>query len=224
MKKIITIHLLVIFLFLTGYAQVDIPDSLLTAPEIKTSVKGGDVFVTFPDGKEKQLTFTKTNEKPFMLKSSNEVLFFRNERILKGDVEYTRKKIMKVDINTFLEQTISEQKPFKDGKDNTYEIYNIENPCLSLDERSLFFLTAHTATTNQLVRLDLLTGKWNQLFSAESFELIRSGQFAGYFLIGQYELGPRGKGIYYYMLDESGKRFKEFDSKESMLQFKEAIK
>lgn len=213
-----------IFLSLAGNAQVDIPDSLLTAPEIKASIKGGDVFVTFPDGKVKQLTFTKTNEKSFMLKSTNEVLFFRNERILKGDVEYTKKKIMKVDINSFQETTLSEQKPFKDGKDNTYDILNIENPCLSLDETSLYFLTAHTATTNQLIKLDLSTGKWNQLFSAESFELIRSGQFAGYFLIGQYELGPRGKGIYYYMLDVTGKRFKEFDGKESMQQFKEATK
>lgn len=213
-----------IILSLAGYAQVDIPDSLLNAPEIKASVKGGDIFVKFPDGKEKQLTFTKTNEKPFMLNSINEVVFFRNEKILKGDVEYTRKKIMKVDINTFQETTISEQKPFKDGKDNTYEIMNIENPCLSLDEASLYFLTALTATTNQLIRLDLSTGKWNQMFSAESFELIRSGQFTGYFLIGQYELGPRGKGIYYYMLDGTGKRFKEFDSKESMQQFKEATK
>jgi len=224
MKNIISLYIFLIFLSLTGNAQVDIPDSLLTAPEIKAFVKEGDVFITFPDGKTKQLTFTKTNEKPFMLKSTNEVLFFRNERIFKGDVEYSRKKIMKVDINTFLETTISEQKPFKDGKDNTYEILNVENPCLSLDENSLYFLTAHTATTNQLIRLDLSTGKWNQLFSAESFELLRSGQFTGYFLIGQYELGPRGKGIYYYMLDGTGKRFKEFDSKESMLQFKEATK
>jgi hypothetical protein len=224
MKKSMTLNILMIFLSLACYAQVDIPDSLLTAPEIKAFIKGGDVFVSFPNGPEKQLTFTKTNEKPFMLKSTNEVLFFRNEKILKGDFEYTRKKIMKVDINTFLEETISEQKPFKDGKDNTYEILNIENPCLSLDETSLYFLTAHTATTNQLIRLDLSTGKWNQLFSAESFELLRSGPFTGYFLIGQYELGPRGKGIYYYLLDGTGKRFKEFDSKESMQQFKEATK
>jgi hypothetical protein len=62
------------------------------------------------------------------------------------------------------------------------------------------------------------------MFTAESFELIRSGQFTNCFLIGQYEIGPRGKGIYYYMLDTQGKRLKEFDSKESMQQFKEAIK
>jgi hypothetical protein len=224
MKDIIALNFLVIFLTLAGYAQVDIPDSLLTAPEIKTFIKGGDVFVTFPGGKEKQLTFTKSNERPFMLKSTDEVLFFRNEKIIKGDVEYTRKKIMKVGINTFMEETISEQKPFKDGKDNTYEIMSIENPCLSLDESSLYFLTAYTATTSQLIKLDLATGKWNQLFNAESFELIRSGPFTNYFLIGQYELGPRGKGIYYYLLDSTGKRVKEFDSKESMQQFKEATK
>jgi hypothetical protein len=224
MKKLIAIKFLLFLLFLTGYAQVDIPDSLLTAPEIKSFIKGGNVFVTFPDGTQKQLTFTKTDERPFVLKSTNQVLFFRNERIVKGDVEYTRKKIMKVDINTFYETTIAEQKPYKDGADNTYEILKIENPSLSPDEASLYFITSHTTTTNQLVKLDLIDGKWNQLFSAESFELIKSGQFTNCFLIGQYEIGPRGKGIYYYMLDTQGKRLKEFDSKESMQQFKEAIK
>jgi hypothetical protein len=223
MKKFIALKFLMISLFFTSYAQVDIPDSLLTAPEIKSFIKGGNVFVTFPDGTQKQLTFTKTDERPIVLKSANQILFFRNERILKGDVEYTRKRIMKVDINTFFETTIAEQKPYKDGADNTYEILKIENPCLSLDESALYFITSHTSTTNQLVKLDLIDGKWNQMFTAESFELIRSGQFTNCFLIGQYEIGPRGKGIYYYMLDAQGKRLKEFDSKESMQQFKEAI-
>jgi hypothetical protein len=65
--------------------------------------------------------------------------------------------------------------------------------------------------------------KWNQLFSAETFELIRTGQFAGDFLVGQYEIGARGKGIYYYMLDSQGKRLKEFADKEAMEQFKKAV-
>jgi hypothetical protein len=224
MKKLFAIKFLVILLFLTGHAQVDIPDSLLTAPEIKSFIKNGNVYVTFPDGTQKQLTFTKTDERPFVMKSTNQVLFFRNEKIVKGDVEYSRKKIMKVDINTFYETTIAEQKPYKDGVDNTYEILKIENPCLSLDESSLYFITSHTTTTNQLVKLDLINGKWNQMFSAESFELLKSGPFTNYFLIGQYEIGPRGKGIYYYMLDAEGNRFKEFDSKESMQEFREAIR
>ena len=224
MKKILAIKLLVIFFVLTGHAQVDIPDSLLTAPQIKSFIKNGNVFVTFPDGNQRQLTFTKTDERPFVLKSANKILFFRNERIIKGDVEYTRKKIMTVDINTFQEGTIAEQKPYKDGLDNTYEILKIESPCLSLDEGSLYFITPHTTTTNQLIRLDLNTGKWNQLFSAESFEIIGSGQFTNYFLTSQYEVGPRGKGIRYYMLDSQGARIKEFDSKESMNQFRDAVK
>ena len=224
MKKIIAILSLVIFLILTGHAQVDIPDSLLTTPQTKTFIKDGNVFITFPDGGQRQLTFTKSDERPFMINSTNKVLFFRNERIVKGDVDYTRKKIMTVDINTFQEETIADQKPYKDGADNTYEILKIENPCLSLDESSLYFTTPHTSNTHQLIKLDLNTGKWNQLFSAESFELIRSGQFINCFLIGQFEMGARGKGIYYYLLDSKGLRLKEFDSKESMQQFKEVIK
>ncbi len=208
---------------LTGYAQVDIPDSLLTAPQIKTFIKGGNVFVTFPDGAQRQLTFTISDERPFVLRSVNKILFIRNENVVKGDAQYTRKKIMTVDVTSFEEEIIADAKPYKDGADNTYEIMKVENPCLSLDEGSLYFITPHTSTTHQLVKLDLNTKKWNQLFSTESFELIRTGQFAGSFLVGQYEIGSRGKGIYYYMLDAQGKRLKEFASKEAMEQFKKAV-
>lgn len=223
MKKFIIIKFLLICLVLTGYAQVDIPDSILTAPQVKTFIKDGNVFVTFPDGSQRQLTFTKTDERPFVLRSENKILFIRNEHIVRGDGEYTRKKIMTVDINSFEEETIADVKPYKDGADNTYEIMKVENPCLSLDEGSLYFITPHTTTTHQLVKLDLNTKKWNQLFSAESFELIRTGQFAGCFLVGQYEIGARGKGIYYYMLDTQGKRLKEFADAETMQQFNKAV-
>jgi len=223
MKKIFVFKFLVIFLALTGNAQVDIPDSLLTAPQIKTSIKGGNVFVTFPDGGQRQLTFTGSDERPFVLRSVNKILFIRTENVVKGDAQYTRKKIMTVDVNSFEEETIAEEKPYKDGADNTYEILKVDNPCLSLDEGSLYFITPHTSTTHQLVKLDINTKKWNQLFSAESFELIRTGQFAGCFLVGQYEIGARGKGIYYYMLDVQGKKLKEFASKEAMDQFKKVV-
>jgi hypothetical protein len=223
MKKILVIKSLLVLLVLTGYAQVDIPDSLLTAPQIKTSIKDGNVFVTLTNGTQRQLTFTRSDERPFVLRSVNKVLYIRNENIVKGDVEYTRKKIMTVDINSFAEETIADAKPYKDGADNTYEIMKVDNPCLSIDEGSLYFTTPHTTTTHQLVKLDLDTKKWNQLFSAETFELIRTGQFAGCFLVGQYEIGARGKGIYYYMLDSQGKRLKEFADKETMEQFKKAV-
>jgi hypothetical protein len=61
------------------------------------------------------------------------------------------------------------------------------------------------------------------MFSAENFELIRTGQFSGCFLVGQFEIGARGKGVYYYMLDSQGKRLKEFADKATMDQFKKAV-
>jgi hypothetical protein len=223
MKKLFIIKSLLVLFVLAGYAQVDIPDSLLTAPQIKASVKDGNVFVTLTNGTQKQLTFTKSDERPFVLRSVNKILFIRNENIVKGDAEYTRKKIMTVDINSFEEETIADAKPYKDGADNTYEIIKVDYPCLSIDEGSLYFITPYTTTTHQLVKLDLDTKKWNQLFSAETFELIRTGQFAGNFLVGQYEIGARGKGIYYYMLDSQGKKLKEFADKGAMEQFKKAV-
>ena len=65
-----------------------------------------------------------------------QVVFLRNEKFLQGGVESVRKKIMKVGINTYFEETISEQKPFKDGLENTYNILRVDN---SLGEVHNFF-------------------------------------------------------------------------------------
>jgi len=220
MKKIFIIKLLMILLPLLAFTQVE----NLTESEFRTFEKGGNIFVAFPDGTERQLTFTQKDEKPTLVKSKNQVVFLRNEALLKGGVEYSRKKIMKVGINTYLEETITDQKPFKDGLENTYEILRVDNPTLSVDENFLFFITNHTATSSILIKLDLQNGKWNELFSAENYELLKSGPFENYFLIARKETATKGGGLYYYLVDEAGTKYKEFASEESVQQFKNSLK
>jgi hypothetical protein len=224
MKKIFMLKLLMILLAFSAYTQVDNTDSILSESEFRTFEKGGNICVSFPDGTEKQLTFTQKDEQPTLMKTKNQVVFLRNEVLLKGGTEYSRKKIMKVGINTYLEETITDQKPFKDGVNNTYEILRVYNPTLSTDENFLYFVTNHTATSSIVIKLDLQTGEWNELFSAENFELLKSGPFENYFLIARKETATKGGGLYYYLVDETGKKFKEFASEESVQQFKNSIK
>lgn len=224
MKKIFILKLVTILLTFSAYTQVDMIDSVLSESEFRTIEKGGNVFVAFPDGTEKQLTFTQMDEKPTLMKSKNQVVFLRNEILLKGGVEYARKRIMKVGINTYLEETITDQKPFKDGLENTYEILRVDNPTLSADENFLYFISNHSATSSILIKLDLQNGKWNELFSAENFELLESGLFENYLLITRKETATKGGGLFYYLVDETGKKYKEFASKESVAQFKNSIK
>jgi hypothetical protein len=224
MKKKIILKLMMILLSLSLYSQDEKIDSLLAESEFRTFIKSGNVFVAFPDGTERQLTFTQKDEKPTMVKSKNQIVFLRNEILLKGSVEYAKKKIMKVGINTYFEETITDQKPFKDGLENTYEILRVDNPTLSSDENFLYFITNHTATSSILIKLDLQNGKWNELFSAENFELLKSGLFENYLVIARKEMATKGGGLFYYLVDETGKKYKEFDSKESVEQFKNSIK
>lgn len=224
MKKILLLKLLTILLAFTVYAQVENIDSILSESEFRTFEKDGNIFVSFPDGTEKQLTFTQKDEQPTLMKTQNQVIFLRNETLLKGGSEYSRKKIMKVGINTYLEETITDQKPFKDGLNNTYEILRVYNPTLSTNENFLYFVTNHTATSSIVIKLDLQTGKWNELFGAENFELMKSGPFENYFLIARKETATKGGRLYYYLVDETGNKFKEFASEESVQQFKNSIK
>jgi hypothetical protein len=186
-------------------------------------IKDGNVFVVLDDGTERQLTFTQSDEKPNLAGSGDQVIFLRNEMVVQGQKEYYRKKIMSVGVNDFVEKVISSQKPYKDGVNNTSEILRVDNPTMSSDGQFLFFLTNHTSESSQLIKLDINTGTWKLLFSAEDYILLNSGPFTDYFLIGRIEIGARGQGIYYYLVDQAGKKIKEFNSKESMIQFKNSI-
>ena len=221
MKTITIILFSVILLYHPGMCQ---DEDLFSASKPSASVKDGNVVVTLDDGTERQLTFTQSDEKPVLVPSRNKVIFVRNEKVVQGEKEYFRKKIMTVGVNDFLEEEISTQKPYKDGKNNTTEILRIDNPAISSNGDYLFFLANHTATTSQVIKMEIATGKWNLLFSAESFEMLNTGPFRDYFLIGRQEVGASGLGMYYYLVDRTGKQVKEFNSKESMEQFKNSIR
>ena len=130
---------------------------------------------------------------------------------------------MTVDIETLLEETVTQRKPFEDGLDGTREILRIENPTLSLDGKYLYFVTEKYATANQFVKVEIESGKWIELFSAESFELIIEGQHKNRFLVATSEIRIKGRDIYYSLRDEKGKVYKEFDSEESLMKFRSLL-
>jgi hypothetical protein len=218
MRTLLVPTIVTLFIFISSHAQVDESDIGL-----KTYAKEGNIYIQSEDGKERQLTFTRNDEKPNLVVSLDQVIFVRKEKVVQEQKEYYRKKIMTVGINEFLEKEISSQKPYKDGVNNTTEIIRVDNPSVSSDGNYLFFLANHTSTTSQLIKLEISSGKWILLFSAEEYELLNSGPFEDYFLIGRNEMGAGGQGIYYYMVDQTGKKVKEFNSKESMIQFKNSI-
>lgn len=72
--------------------------------------------------------------------------------------------------------------------------------------------------------MNLSTGKWTELFSAENFTLVKKGIYKLLFLIGKSEIGYNGRDSYYKLYDEKGTLQKEFNDKSSFEKFKLSIK
>lgn len=222
MNKFFKTTLVTALLFI-GYYNNAISSSNQNQPA-KAFIKEDNVFLAFTDGTQKQLTFNSSDRDPFLLPKENNVVYIRETRVGTGNGSYSTKKIMKVDINTLFETVLSDQKPYQDGLDFTFEILNVINPTLSLDEKFLIFGTEKYATGNQAVKVDLESGKWFELFSSESFELIKKGQYKGLYLVGKSEVGYKGRDIYFKLCNELGEVKKEFDSEESLRKFRGDVK
>lgn len=179
-----------------------------------------NIFVIMTDGSTKQLTFNQSDIYPILLPNNTEVVYVRVQN-MSG---YKSKKIMIVDINDLKERVLTDQKPYLDGLDGTSEILTVDNPILSTDGNSILFVTEKYATSNQLVKVNLKTGKWTELFHAETFEQLNTNPYKGHFLVGQSDIEENGRGIYYRLLDSQGNIVKKFNDERSMMNFKIGLK
>jgi hypothetical protein len=191
----------------------------------KVFVRNGNIILKH-GGREKQLTFWGLDKSPFMIRDGH-VLLIRQEEAVSADGgkvvparKYYTHQLILVDIKTTFERIVTDTKPYEDGNDGTTKILSIRSPALSSDERFLYFVTEKYVTASQLVKVNIDTGVWTELFSAESFELMSDQSGRHLFLIAQSEIRNKGRDIYYKLCDEPGKVLKEFDTQESMLKFK----
>lgn len=186
----------------------------------KTFERDKNIFVALTNGKEKQLTFNQSDSDPIFIADKNYVIFVRSQ----GSGYSQTKKVMRVNIDNLAESILTEQKPYKDS-DGEMKIYSVNHLTLSLDKKSILFVTEKYVTGNQLVKVNLENGNWTEMFSAENFEIIDKGEYKGYFLVGQSDIEEgRGRNVYYRLLNESGEIIKKFSDEESMRVFKNGLK
>ena len=138
--------------------------------------------------------------------------------------KYDRKKLMIVSIDDLMERTITEKKPYKDGNDQSNEIFKIGNPTISMDKESIYFTTEKWATGDELVKVNIENGKWEELFAANYYEYITNGNHKGQFLIAKTEIRDKGRAAYYMFINEKGVVKKEFENKASADSFMKIIK
>ncbi|NOS90950.1 MAG: DUF4339 domain-containing protein [Cyclobacteriaceae bacterium] len=191
----------------------------------------GNVYALFPNGIKKQLTFNQTDSDPILLPDKEQIIFVRSEARRKvkelffsnDEINYKVKKVMLVNVNDSRESVLTDQKLYEDGQDGTHEILKIDNPVLSLDKNYLMFVTEKYATGSELVMVNLKTGVWTELFTAEWFEQIDKEPYKGYFFAAQSIVGDKGRGIYYRLVDTTGQVIKEFSDKENLDKFKSTL-
>jgi hypothetical protein len=210
MKKILLIF--IPLLFIASCSTMEKPSKVHEEDE--------NIYVILTNGTKKQLTFNKTDTHPILLPNNEQIVFIRNQ----NRSGYQTKKVMLVNIHDLKESTLTDQKPYKDGLDNTNDILRIESPALSLDGKYLLFVTEKYATGSQLVKVDLKTGVWVELFTAEMFEQIDKEPYKGYFLAGQSDVEDRGRDVYYRLLNDSGQIVKKFNDEESMKEFRNGLR
>ncbi len=214
----IKLQFLVFFLsvFCFGFQQISTSKSHTT---IQVKIKNKNVVVYYNNDSTKQLTFAGADETPFLL-DNNTVIFVRETY---GNIDLQKvKKLMKVRIDNLIEETITDKKPFKDGLTSTNFIVNIDQPTLSFDNKFLYFLTEKYVTSFELVKVDLQTGQWIDLFDANTYSMMKCGQFKGLILVGKGEIRNEGRKMYYYLLNEKNEKLKEFESFESYELFKKS--
>ena len=92
---------------------------------------------------------------------------------------------------------------------------------MSADQKYLYFITEKYSNASQLIKMDVASGKWYELFSAETFELLNFDPYKGMFLVGQSDDLDRGRDIYYRILIEDGRVVKDlntYDEAKSFIQ------
>jgi hypothetical protein len=197
----------------------------VSSTSVKNSLRVQDfnIHVDFPDGSTKQITFNESDENPIFVNNNKSIVFTRNlnERFINR--VYTRKKLMIVSVDDLKENLITERKPYKDGNDNSHEIFSIINPTVSIDGKHIYFSVEKSATGNQVVKINIENGKWTELFPGNLLEYVRYGAYKGSFLIAKSEIRHEGREGYYAIVDEKGGVKKDFKDKKSAMSFMKVI-
>lgn len=218
MKKLLIIILLIPLLFNNCKTENK-------KNEIKNLyVKDKNIHIVFTNDKQKQITFNGSDDTPFFYKNKEQIIFIRAVKENGINRKYERKKLMIVSIDDLTERTITEKKPFKDGNDNSDEIFRIGNPTISIDNNSIYFTTEKWATSDELVKVNIENGKWDELFATNQFEYITKGSHKGQFLITRSEIRDKGRASYHMLLNEKGIVNKEFENQTSANDFMKIIK
>jgi len=186
---------------------------------LQVFLRDNNIYGNYKDGTERQLTYQSADYNPILIKKRSKIIFLRSEKV-PSEREYVRYKLMSLDTLTLEERTLADQKPFQDGLDGSFEILQPSNMVISPNNSKILFIIEKYATGSELVQVDIDTGKFKELFSAENFDIIKSGKLKGKFLVGVSEIRERGRDIYYKVCDSKGNVIRNFENHKEYMQFR----
>lgn len=189
---------------------------------LKAYIQNNNIHGVFKNRSERQLTFEDSDSNPLLVKAKSTIVYLRSEkkRSSRSKREYSKFKLMAMDINSLEERILTDQKPSYDGNDRSFELLSPRSLTISLDQSKVLFLIEKYVTGSQLVQVDIVSGRYQELFSAERFEFIKSGEFKSLLLVGVSEARDRGRMLYYKVCDWEGNVIKEFKDYEEFMTFR----
>ncbi len=188
-----------------------------TSPVLKVFIREGDIYGLSSDGNERRLTFKASAYELVLARKKRLVVFLQGEAV-EMKRPYTRFKLISIDTKTLEEKVLWDQKFERDGLAHSFEIEQPRQLTLSGDHSKVLLIIEKYVTGSQLVQVDIKSGRVDELFSAEHFEIIKSGRYSGKFLVEVSAVEEKGRDMYYRMTDKKGKtliKFPDYDSYKS---------
>ena len=127
-------------------------------------------------------------------------------------------------MDDFSETVITDKKSYKDGNNGTTKIIFINSLSLSMDKKYLFFSVEKWVSEDQIVRVNIETGVWKELFSGYLSRYINQGLYKGCFLIARSEIRDEGRRGYFMIVDENNNTKKVFNDINSAKRFLNTVK
>lgn len=186
---------------------------------IKVYLKEDDLFALYKDGKELQLTSNGKASQFVYAKRKGIIYFFRH----KEEKHYKIYQLFSYKTSKHREELILDQKPARDGQDNLFELLNPRHLTLSPNESKAYFTLEKYATGSILVEVDLKTKRLQELFSAEQFEFIQSGDFKGNLFVEVSAIKDKGRDIYYEIRDLKGEVLREFSDSDEYMKYRGSL-
>ncbi|MCX6793432.1 MAG: hypothetical protein NTY12_05465 [Candidatus Falkowbacteria bacterium] len=186
--------------------------------------RGGNIFVKYSSGNEKQVTFTGGDSQPSLSEDKKLIVFVRDIGDKVPSIDFAGgttnyNQIWLLNLDTLVEKKVFKSSDLKDinlllnavgEKFPIDKIANLSNPLISLDNNYIYFMSLAWVTSGAIFSYNLNDNQIKLISDGNSLSLVKDGEFRGDLIISRHKYYEEG-GAYDndYIIDpNTGKELK----------------